>query len=400
MKIILAGASLNSGNRGVNALTRGQIKLIFDTFGFDTVITILSFTVNKIVENQFVYNGETKIIVEKPCLYKDSFKAYLLSLVGIKNSISNEIEDADYIFDISEGDSFSDIYGSRRFIRHSLIKLTALSMKKKLIIMPQTIGPFERWWVKILAKKIIKKADKVFVRDSISKSYIADTLRVKRDIHLIPDLAFNMPPVETINISKYLDGDHSIKVGINVSALLYNGGYTGNNMFKFKADYKKLIDELIIKFSNNKNTEVILIPHVMPENFEIEDDFKVCKKISQSMKSNFNLSIATVDRYYREDEIKGLIGGCDFFVGSRMHACIAGISTGVPTVPIAYSRKFKGVWDDLKLGFCITDPKMDDEDIGNKLWLVGIFDFLNHDLTSRAIKTSKFQAILHDFRPF
>ena len=44
----------------------------------------------------------------------------------------------------------------------------------------------------------------------------------------------------------------------------------------------------------------------------------------------------------------------------------------------------------------INTLKRDDANIGNKLWLVGIFDFADHDLTSRAIKTSKFQAILSE----
>jgi polysaccharide pyruvyl transferase WcaK-like protein len=41
--------------------------------------------------------------------------------------------------------------------------------------------------------------------------------------------------------------------------------------------------------------------------------------------------------------MKYLIGQCDFFIGSRMHACIAALSQGVPAVGLAYSRKFLGV---------------------------------------------------------
>ena len=44
----------------------------------------------------------------------------------------------------------------------------------------------------------------------------------------------------------------------------------------------------------------------------------------------------------------------------------------------------------------INNLKRADESIGNKLWLVGIFDFTDHDLTSRAIKTSKFQVALSE----
>ena len=47
--------------------------------------------------------------------------------------------------------------------------------------------------------------------------------------------------------------------------------------------------------------------------------------------------------------MKYLIGQCDFFVGSRMHSCIAAVSQCVPAVSIAYSDKFIGVMATLGL---------------------------------------------------
>ena len=50
-----------------------------------------------------------------------------------------------------------------------------------------------------------------------------------------------------------------------------------------------------------------------------------------------------ISEEYDQHEMKYLIGQCDFFIGSRMHACIAALSQGVPAVGLAYSRKFMGV---------------------------------------------------------
>jgi polysaccharide pyruvyl transferase WcaK-like protein len=47
-------------------------------------------------------------------------------------------------------------------------------------------------------------------------------------------------------------------------------------------------------------------------------------------------------------EAKSFIAELDFFSGARMHACIAALSAGVPVVPLAYSRKFKGLLDGLE----------------------------------------------------
>lgn len=363
-KIILAGASLNSGNRGVNALTRGQINLILDKYGIDTNIIILSYGIKVEKANNISYKGENIIVKEVPTNIKKLVKAYVGNkLIGI-NYILKEIRSADAIWDITEGDSFSDIYGIRRFLHYSLIKLIAIKNKKKLIIMPQTLGPFERSWVKSVAKYIFNKADKVFVRDEISKKVMIEDLKLTREILYAPDLAFYMKPDDNMSINKFISDSDSVKIGINVSALLYNGGYTGNNMFNLKIDYKKLVTMLIETFAKIDNTQIILIPHVMLEELEVEDDFRVCKKIAEEMKIKANIDLVTLDKYYREDELKAIISGCDFFIGSRMHACIGAISTEVPTAPIAYSRKFIGIWDKLGLGNCVMDPKvMNEEEI-------------------------------------
>jgi polysaccharide pyruvyl transferase WcaK-like protein len=34
----------------------------------------------------------------------------------------------------------------------------------------------------------------------------------------------------------------------------------------------------------------------------------------------------------------------DFFMGARIHACIAAFSSGIPIIPMAYSRKFAGLF--------------------------------------------------------
>ena len=50
----------------------------------------------------------------------------------------------------------------------------------------------------------------------------------------------------------------------------------------------------------------------------------------------------------------------DFFTGARMHACIAAISSGVPVIPMAYSRKFNGLFMDTLMYNCMIDLKTDD----------------------------------------
>ena len=46
-------------------------------------------------------------------------------------------------------------------------------------------------------------------------------------------------------------------------------------------------------------------------------------------------------------EAKSYISRMDVLIGSRMHATIASFTSGVPTIPVAYSRKFAGFFGNL-----------------------------------------------------
>ena len=60
---------------------------------------------------------------------------------------------------------------------------------------------------------------------------------------------------------------------------------------------------------------------------------------------------------YNQSEIKYIIGLCDFFIGSRMHACIAALSQSIPAVGIAYSKKFYGVFQAIGAESLVADPR-------------------------------------------
>jgi polysaccharide pyruvyl transferase WcaK-like protein len=58
---------------------------------------------------------------------------------------------------------------------------------------------------------------------------------------------------------------------------------------------------------------------------------------------------------YNPHEVKAIIGRCGFFIGARMHSCIAALSQEIPTVGMAYSRKFAGVFESVGAGETVVD---------------------------------------------
>ena len=68
------------------------------------------------------------------------------------------------------------------------------------------------------------------------------------------------------------------------------------------------------------------------------------RKFLDQAPQNLRDRLAFIDARLDQNEVKWVIGQCEFFIGSRMHACIAALSQGIPAVGLAYSGKFNGVF--------------------------------------------------------
>ena len=240
----------------------------------------------------------------------------------------------DAVLDIGGGDSFTDIYGPKRFAYLWLSKLAARLQGKPLVLSPQTIGPFSKAWSRPLASFILGRADKVFARDPKSLAALR-TLAPQVPAALSADVAFALP---------FEKRDHGAgtHVGINVSGLLFNGGYSGANEFGLEIDYPAFTRKLIAALLQRPGVKLHLVPHVLSDSLPQDDDYRV----AEALKREFP-RVVLAERFAGAIEAKSYIAGLEMLVGGRMHACIAAHSSGVAVVPIAYSRKFAGLFQDL-----------------------------------------------------
>jgi coenzyme F420-reducing hydrogenase beta subunit/polysaccharide pyruvyl transferase WcaK-like protein len=239
----------------------------------------------------------------------------------------------DLVVDIGEGDSFTDMYGQGRFWNQAKTKALVLWLGVPLVLAPQTIGPFQNRKNRILAKALLRGASAVFTRDQLS---IAELGSVGKAAVCATDLALRLDyerPTRTKS--------GAVRVGLNVSGLLYNGGYTKNDPFGLTLDYPTLVQRLVEYWLDQPGVELWLVAHVLSP-LRAEDDRLANAQLLQRYPK---LHVAPEFRDPRE--AKSFIADLDFFSGARMHACIAALSAGVPVVPLAYSRKFKGLLDAL-----------------------------------------------------
>nr|WP_319393498.1 polysaccharide pyruvyl transferase family protein [uncultured Desulfobacter sp.] len=333
----LLTAELNNGNMGCNALTLGAIILLEEVskkIGCGFQYILFSANDSRCLSSYEELRGVDISFCEPTVHLRSIAKMLLRNNVKKIFDFRTAINDCKVFFEIAGGDSYSDIYGINRPITFDKYHTKIIKKKVPLIFLPQTIGPFKSDKAKKIAKKGLSYAAHVFARDPISfnkAKQISKNISISQTI----DMAFFMD-YTPINKSK-----KKLKVGLNPSGLLWDGGYTRNNQFGLKVDYEQLMRQMI-KSLDPERFDIILVPHVLSgPGYSFEDDYKVCK----CLKADYpHCLIAPF--FYTPVEAKSFISGLDLLAGSRMHCCIGAYSAGVPIYPLAYSRKFKGLFKD------------------------------------------------------
>lgn len=324
IRICLIMHSTRSDNLGVGALSVAEVAILRDIardLGREIEITVMDW---KDPRTPYISGPDVKVV--------DIDGKTMINPRGYF-AIARR---SDLVIDIGGGDSFADIYGSSRLNRMFWLKYLTHIARTPLVMAPQTVGPFTRRRSSILARLHMRLCKIVATRDTLSTRAARD-MGVTRDLIEASDVALRLP----FDVPPPREGG-PVKVGINVSGLLMGGGYTGKNEFGLQLDYPGLIRRVIAHFqSHAAGCEVHLVPHVIvPEGrMAGEDDYSASQKLAADIPG-----LVLAPAFTSPSEAKSYIAGMDFFMGARMHACIGAFSAGVPVIPMAYSRKFAGLF--------------------------------------------------------
>ncbi len=314
-----------SGNLGVGALTVGNIALVRGVaaeLGIDPRFVILGFND---VGTPYVNDPDVEF-----------------APIGTKSlpAVVGRLGRLDCILDIGGGDSFTDIYPFKRYAWIVASKAAAVAQRVPLVFSPQTIGPFQgdtpaKRALNAVARWSLRRARAVVVRDARSAEAVRALVPGVEPVYAV-DVAFALtytppPPREG-----------PPRIGVNVSGLLWNGGHTGKSEFALGYDYRALMTGVIEALLARGDVQVELIAHVNDKLQRHEDDGAVADGLAARWPA-----LVRVPDFASPSAAKSHIAGLDALVAARMHACIAAFSSGVPVVPISYSRKFEGLFGSL-----------------------------------------------------
>lgn len=374
VRLCLFGAAPNHTNLGVSALFLSTLNAIAERHP-NAAVSVFDFDAG--------VRTDTASVAGKPFHYKriganfsrrfyrsDSLINMRVSaaLGGLANPGVKEMANADAMLDISGGDSFSDIYGLKRFKAITQAKQLALRMGTPLILLPQTYGPFELPTSLTVAQDIVRRSSMAWARDNESfetlKLLAGEKFAPSRHLEGV-DVAFLLPKEAPHQLPEHLvawineRSQHPV-IGLNVSGLIHNQADAGKKAFGLRADYHKVIQGVVHRFLQQSETRIVLVPHVQRPLGHYESDLQACKDVAKHF--NRQDRIYVLDTHYNAMQMKWVIQNFDFFCGTRMHSTIAGLSSGLPTAAIAYSKKTLGVFSCCGQANCVTDPRDRDSD--------------------------------------
>lgn len=335
IRIALVSHVIKDDNLGCGALAISNIRLL------DEVLASMDYRVEYVMA---ITDNLEQVDMSQFTKNHCEYRIYPRCKQSMKNPMrllkTKVFEECDLAINLCGGDGYTDIYSIGRLLAESQLAWIAKMKKVPMFYAPQTIGPFNTKVGNVIAKQTLKKLNRVFVRDH--KSYeCCCALGIKKKTIEVIDVAFALP------FEKEGKDHKRTKIGINVSGLLYNGGYNRNNYFGLSFNYSDYINKLLERLSHMKDVEVHLVPHVNSYTNLIEDDYSVSKKLAEKY------GCILAPRFTSPIDAKGYISGMDIFSGARMHSTIGALSSGVPVIPVAYSRKFNGLYQALEYPWLI-----------------------------------------------
>ncbi|MCQ4263733.1 hypothetical protein CXK91_16495 [Stutzerimonas stutzeri] len=334
------------GNRGCEAIVRSTVAMLNKKFS-DVEVLVPSDDIAR-DEKQWPEAGQHGVrFVDaylpahtRPWTHLQRLPLPVLKQAGwpfpFPKKVRDEIQSCDAVLSVG-GDNYSLDYRLPSLLMG--IDRLAMDLGKPVILWGASVGPFERepQFLPAIRNHLARMA-LIAVRESISYEYLTKILGMNNVIQMA-DPAFTLTK-EPVDIAPFWPQSESKGViGLNISPLIE----------RYKRGSQDLRKETInfIRDVASRGYGILLVPHVVPlDGNDNNNDAKYMTGILEEVKALGN-AVSIMPERFNASQIKYVISQLRYFIGARTHATIAALSSGVPTLSIAYSVKAQGINKDL-----------------------------------------------------
>ncbi|MBR1907606.1 polysaccharide pyruvyl transferase family protein [bacterium] len=249
------------------------------------------------------------------------------------NKLLTAVKDADVIFDIS-GYILSSQWGKDAARILHIINL-AKKYKKKIILLPQSFGPFDfpkKYKLgKNKLKKVLSYSSLIFAREHDGFNLLKDL--GLNNIELSPDIVIqSSKPYSGFFTNKAINVDNNSASSIDIksgSVLIFPNirVIERSNKEKMLDLYQKAVNLLV---ENNYNVYISY--------YDLADE-KICKEIFDLFENNNKVHF--LDGKIDCIKFSKILPEFDFIISSRFHSIVHSYKNGIPVLAIGWAVKYE-----------------------------------------------------------
>lgn len=268
--------------------------------------------------------------------------------------------------------------------------LLAKVFNKKVHMYAQSVGPFDNWFARWLARYVLDSVELLYVREPISLTVLNDLGVRKPMVKMTADAAFLFSSKYKRQMKEYLKKkgvvDNKIKVGITVKRC-----YDDIRQKR----YEKSIVDFAHYLINKYHAQVIFVAQCT-STLHNDDDRIVARRIVKSM--GMPKDVFLLEDEFDHYHIKSLFENLDYLIATRLHSAIFALTGIVPTLAVAYEHKTVGTMKALGLAeWCVDVADVSQKVLMQKFELLfsqktQYIEILKHSLLSY-MKKARYEII-------
>jgi len=205
---------------------------------------------------------------------------------------------------------------------------------KKVILLPQALGPFQKSGIRDASRRALAAADLVFARESESFAHASALVPDHKGLHQYPDftnLLSPMPPRCAIP-------------GPRPACIVPNKQMIAHGSEAMKAQYVPFMAQCANHLRQLGCTPFILV-------HEDKADDELARTLAGSIGGEVPILTEPDARV-----LKGIIAESHVMVGSRFHGLVSALSQGIPAFGTSWSHKYRLLYDDYQRPDWLLDP--------------------------------------------
>jgi len=248
-------------------------------------------------------------------------------------------DDVDILLDAS-GFAFGDQHPPARTVQFAERVEAAKRAGKKVILLPQALGPFRKSAIRDAFARIVDAADLVFARDDRSMEHAQTAAGTPDHLRKAPDFT-NLVKPDLIE-----DSDTSDRATIVPNQRMIEKADTAEDAaayVPFMARCLKAVQEA--------GLDPVLLLHG-------RDDRELAHAIMEEVDQETPLHEET-----DPVGLKRFLGGSHLVVGSRFHALVGALSQGVPAIGTSWSHKYEMLFEEYECSDMLLSVRADEKQV-------------------------------------